>query len=96
MRLLGEVQDTTGGHVHHWWFPPSIGGFSSIAVGFKRAGKFHYAGKLEVYLPKSTKTEVLREFLPIASYSAAAISSETPNFWTCIEGSGIADAIVSC
>ncbi|MGZ8940012.1 MAG: ATP-dependent DNA ligase, partial [Limisphaerales bacterium] len=48
-------------------FLPSIDGFSSIAVGFKRGGEFRYAGKLEVYLPKSAKVEALKRLVPLAS-----------------------------
>jgi bifunctional non-homologous end joining protein LigD len=46
-------------------FLPSVEGFSSIAVGFRRGGEFGYAGKLEVYLPKSAKAEVLNRLVPL-------------------------------
>lgn len=52
-------------------FLPSADGFSSIAVGFKRGGEFLYAGKLEVYLPKSAKADALKRFVPLASTEPA-------------------------
>ena len=34
-------------------------------MGFRRGGEFGYAGKLEVYLPKSAKAEVLNRLVPL-------------------------------
>jgi bifunctional non-homologous end joining protein LigD len=55
-------------------FLPSGDGFSLIAVGFRRGGEFHYAGKLEAYLPKSAKAEALKRLAPLASSSPAFIN----------------------
>lgn len=48
-------------------FLPGVDGFSSIAVGFRRGGEYHYAGKLEVYLPRSVKADALNRLVPLAS-----------------------------
>jgi bifunctional non-homologous end joining protein LigD len=55
-------------------FLPSVDGFSSVVVGFKRGGEFRYAGKLEVYLPKAAKAELLRKLVPLASSAPAFVN----------------------
>ena len=48
-------------------FLPGLDGFSSVAVGFHREGTFQYAAKLEVYLPRSKKVDVLKRLMPLAA-----------------------------
>jgi bifunctional non-homologous end joining protein LigD len=54
-------------------FLPSADGFSSIAVGFNRDGEFRYAGKLEGYLPRTAKADLLRDLLPRACSTPAFV-----------------------
>ena len=52
---------------------PSVDGLSSIAVGFRRDGEFLYAGKLEVYLPRVDKADLLHALLPHACSAPAFV-----------------------
>jgi ATP-dependent DNA ligase len=60
-RIFSSLAFDIGIEVSH-----RLTGSSSIAVGFKRDRDFRYAGKLEVYLRRAIKTELLQRFVNLA------------------------------